>query len=148
MQLSQFDWNQVTAIFGQTAKDAKEERERMRYGVALMETLVGNYTPTNVDVAGNWPSQDSTELETGHMDCIDESINATTYLKLFEDAGLLEYHLVRKRAYRKSLFDQHWAAQFVDTRTGKTYVIDSWFQDNGELPVLVSGKSWHNLSWF
>jgi hypothetical protein len=97
----------------------------------------------------NWPANnESASLPSGQMDCIDESINTSTYLKLLEKDGLLKFHLVRERAYRRSLLTQHWAAQVVETANGQHYVIDSWFEDNGELPILVNGKAWHDLSFF
>ena len=148
VQFSQQDWGKVVGLFYLNA-DASEERQRMREAVATMESLVGNYTPTHQDVGRNWPANtDSTSLPPGQMDCIDESINTSTYLKLLEKEGLLKFHLVRERAYRRSFLTQHWAAQVVETANGQHYVIDSWFEDNGELPILVHDKVWHDLGLF
>ncbi len=145
---SERDWSQVRGLFYLNA-DAEEERKRIMEAVALMETLVGQYAPTYRDVGRNW-SLVSEQLSTqeGQMDCIDESLNTTTYLQLLEGADLLKYHLVRERAYRQSMLIQHWAAQIVDTGSGQYYVVDSWFRDNGEMPYLVKGESWHDLSRF
>jgi hypothetical protein len=148
VQFSVKDWDKVVGLFYLNA-DASEERQRMREAVATMESLVGKYTPTHRDVGRNWPADhESTSLPSGQMDCIDESINTSTYLKLLEKEGLLKFHLVRERAYRRSLLTQHWAAQVVETENGQHYIIDSWFDDNGELPILVSGKVWHDLGLF
>ena len=147
VQISSEDWHQVTSLFLLNG-DAKEERQRIREAVAELERIVGTYTPTHRDVALNGPYTDEPSSKHGQMDCIDESINTTTYLRMMERAGLLKFHLVRDRAYRQSLLNQHWAAQIVDTRTGKYYVVDSWFEDNGELPIMVTGETWHDLSWF
>ena len=88
----------------------------------------------------------SASLFPGQLDCIDESLNTTRYLVLFEQAGPAQVHQVGKRVYRRSILNQHWAAQVIDTTTSKRYVIDSWFEDNGEQPVLVSSERWHDLS--
>ena len=87
-----------------------------------------------------------TSLFPGQLDCIDESINTTRYLELFEQAGLLKFHRVTERAYRRSLFDQHWAAQLQDLKSSRRYVIDSWYGDNGEPPLMVSSERWMDLS--
>ncbi len=148
VQFSAQDWSKVEGLFYLSA-DAPEERQRIREAVATMESIVGTYTPTYRDVGMNWPADsDGSSLQPGQMDCIDESINTTTYLRLLEKEGLLKFHIVRDRAYRRSWLTQHWAAQVVETRNGNHYVIDSWFEDNGELPILVKGKVWHDLSLF
>ena len=148
VQFSEQDWNKVVGLFYLNS-DAIEERQRILEAVATLETIVGTYTPTHRDVGKNWPLENNGPInKSGQMDCIDESINTTTYLKLLESEGLLKYHLVRKRAYRQSILNQHWAAQIVDTRNGQHYVIDSWFKDNGELPILTTSEVWHDLSLF
>ncbi len=148
VQFNTEDWNKVTVLFEDNA-DAWEERQKMLEAVATIEEIVGTYTPTYRDVGKNWPINNS-ELagKPGQMDCIDESINSTTYLKMMEREGLFKFHIVRDRAYRKSFLRQHWAAQIVETRNGHHYIIDSWFKDNGELPYLVKGEAWHNLGLF
>ena len=55
VQLSRQDWYQVEGLFYLNA-NAKEERIRLREAVAIMEQIVGTYTPTFQDVALNWPS--------------------------------------------------------------------------------------------
>ena len=84
---------------------------------------------------------------TGQMDCIDESINTTTYLTLFEQQGYLRWHRVTDRAYRGSLLDAHWAAQVEQVDNAVKYVIDSWFQDNGMLPYIAKSTEWLDLRW-
>lgn len=146
VSLTSEEWRQVEAPFLLNA-NAWEERERIRDAVALLESLVGLYTPTHRDVARNIPPGQLADLS-GQMDCIDESINATTYLKLLEERSLLRFHTVTDRAYRRSLLTQHWAAQIIEVQSGRRFVIDSWFRDNGEPPFIVEGESWHDLSAF
>ncbi len=146
--LSLADWRRVSNLF-LLSGNAKEERARIKDAIALMESLVGQYAPTHRDVGMNWAHEDeSLNAISGQMDCIDESINTTTYLREIEKAGFLEYHRVLDRVYRKSLLYQHWAAQVEDIASGQKYVIDSWFKDNGEHPVLVKSERWHDLTLF
>ena len=142
------DWRDVYELFEHN-ESALQERDNIKQAIAVMEYLVGQYTPTHRDIARNWSEkyQELAELP-GQMDCIDESINTTTYLRLLEQAGLLKYHRVLDRAYRKSLIDQHWAAEVADIHSGQHYVIDSWFADNGEAPIMVKSERWYKLSWF
>jgi hypothetical protein len=148
VSLDSEDWQDVYEIF-KNSKSAMQERDSIKQAIAVIEHLVGQYTPTHRDIARNW-SEKYQELAAlpGQMDCIDESINTTTYLRLLEQAGLLKFHRVLGRAYRKSLIDQHWAAEVVDIQNGQHYVIDSWFADNGEVPILVKSERWYKLSWF
>lgn len=148
VSLSIQDWSRVSKLFLLSAS-AAEERDRMKDAVALMETLVGQYTPTHRDVGRNWSREDeSLNSIPGQMDCIDESINTTTYLGEIERAGFLKFHRVLKRVYRKSFPYQHWAAEIEEITTGQKYVIDSWFNDNGEHPVLVTSERWHDVGLF
>ena len=48
------------------------------------------------------------------MDCIDESVNTTTYLKLFENHGLLRWHRTIERIQRRGIVDAHWAGQIEE----------------------------------
>ncbi len=148
VQFTEQDWDQVKGLFYQNT-DAAQERRRLRQAIAVMEKIVGTYTPTYRDVGLNWPpGRRSVGSDSGQMDCIDESINTTTYLNLLASAGLLKFHKVLDRAYRRSLFSQHWAAQIVETGTDQHYVVDSWFRKNGEPPIMVRGEVWHDLSLF
>ena len=148
------EWQSIVSLFD--ASDAIKERDLIKQAIAQMETLAGKYSPVHKDLGMNLPpvapaGEDdvpvrSSSLFPGQLDCIDESMNTTRYLTLFEQAGLLRFHRVGKRVYRRSFLYQHWAAQVEDISSGKRYVIDSWFEPNGEQPVLVSSERWHDLS--
>jgi len=146
VRLNKSHWERVAGLFYLNGS-AQEERQRIKQAIAMLESIVGQYAPTYRDVGMNWPYENE-ELGNmpGQMDCIDESINTTTYLRLMETHGLIKYHKVLGRAYRKTLFNQHWAAEIVEMLDGQVYVVDSWFKDNGELPYLVKSEVWHDLS--
>jgi hypothetical protein len=119
------------------APDPPSERLRLSHAVGLLEVLVGGHTPTYRDQPGN-PID---ARGPGQLDCIDESRNSTTYLRLFENLGWLRWHRVVERAYRAPLLlDQHWSAQIEELASGKRWVIDSWPRGHGE-PALVQLSS-------
>ncbi len=146
VRVSAEEWDSVVALFG--AANPKEERDQIKRALARMEYLAGLYSPISRDVAGNLPTSSAgSEAErVGQLDCIDEAVNATRFLVLFRRAGLLRYHRVLRAAYRRTLFNQHWAAHVEDVSSGRRYVFDTWFYDNGQPPVLVSSERWHDLS--
>ncbi|MGI9317791.1 MAG: hypothetical protein ACR2QW_10690 [bacterium] len=147
VSLSAGEWSSVSTILN--AATAVGERKRIKRAIAWMEILAGQYTPTHRDLGGNLLSLNSDVQVgklSGQLDCIDESINTKRYLDLFVQAGLLKFHAVTGRVYRRSFLTQHWAVQIEEVRTGRRFVVDSWFEDNGKLPVLVSSETWHDLS--
>jgi hypothetical protein len=143
--LSPEEWREVAGWFVPTPANAAAEREQIRRAVGWMEVLVGRHTPTHLDKGRNdlIPTQ-----APGQLDCIDESTNATTYLRLLERQGLLRFHRVLDRAYRRALLDQHWAGQIEDLATGERFVVDSWFADNGSLPYIQSLDKWLDIPFF
>lgn len=145
--LNKSEWLSVATIFDAT--DAVEERKQIKLAIARIESLVGHHTPIHRDLGMNLPVMEGIEksdLFPGQLDCIDESINTTRYLEIMAAKGLLQFHAVDKRAYRRSFITQHWAAQILDIDSGRQYIIDSWFEKNGEPPVLVSRERWQDLS--
>ena len=139
------EWRSVVGWFDETATTPEDERQQIRQAIGWMEVVVSRYTPTHLDKGMNLENRPVDMI--GQMDCIDESINTTTYLTLFEQQGRLHWHRVTDRAYRGSLFDAHWAAQVEQVDNGVNYVVDSWFQDNGMLPYIAKSAEWVDLRW-
>ncbi len=141
------EWHTVAHWFSPAAATPAVEREQIKNAIGWMEVVIGRHTPTHKDLAFDLPANgDEDGIFPGQLDCIDEAVNTTSYLKLFETHGLLKHHAVLEAAYRRSLFDQHWAGQVREKQTGKRFVIDSWFQPNGYLPVVQDGKHWQDIS--
>jgi len=136
--LSDEEWRGVAALFAdQASPDA--ERARIREAVATMERLVGEKAGTWRDLAENRTGAGGP----GQLDCIAESMNSTTYLRLFEQAGWLRWHSVEPRARRQRwLFMIHWTAVIRDTQSGVRYAVDSWYRDNGLPPVTPPLDDW------
>lgn len=133
------EWQPVAAILA-GATSAVEERARIAEAIGAMETLIGAVTDTGADRAGNgYPGNDAT----GQLDCIAESTNATRYLTLFEQRGLLAFHRVLEPAQRAPLLvDEHWAAAIEEHGSGRRFAVDSWPRDSGEPALVQSLELW------
>lgn len=145
VSITEEEFSQAAGWLAEESATAKDERERIAKAVGWMEVLVGQRTPTHRDVAGNLP--EGAEMP-GQLDCIDESRNTTTYMKLFEKAGLLRHHKVVERAFRRAIFDVHWSGQLEELEGGERYVVDSWFQDNGKVPYIQPTAEWEDIPFF
>ncbi len=145
ISIDQEEWLEAANWFAPPAMTPAEERIQIKKAVGWMEVIAGRHTPTHKDVGGNF-SEGATFP--GQLDCIDESLNTTTYLKLFEVNGHLRHHEVAERAYRRAIVDQHWAGQIREKETGKLWVVDSWFQHNGNLPYVQEASAWNDISLF
>jgi hypothetical protein len=127
-------------VFASSAGDAQEERARIAEAIGRFETVVGAITDTSDDRAENqlgksWSSQ---------MDCIDESTNTTTYLRILARQGLLRFHRVEDRVTRGFFIFgwPHTTAVVSEVKTGTRWVVDSWFFENGKPPVIVPLELW------
>ena len=133
------EWQTVVNQFKPPARLAAEERDMIRRAIAVLEHIAGTQTPTFRDrgrnpIVDDWP---------GQMDCIDESMNTKRYLDLLQERNLLRWHRVADRAYRAPhLFDQHWAGQIIELETLDSYIVDSWFLDNGNMPYIQAFNNW------
>lgn len=138
VQLDATQWQAVARLFTPERSPA-EEREQLRKAVALLEQEVGALTGTWRDLAGNVAGAG----EPGQLDCIAESKNTTTYLRLLQQAGLLKWHVVEARQVRHPLiFNVHWTAVIRERRSGQRYAVDSWFLDNGKPPYIQAFEGW------
>jgi hypothetical protein len=136
-------WRQVSAAFGPPPATAAEEREAIRRAVATLETVVGDLAGTANDRGGN---AFGSGLPGFQLDCVDESVNTTTYLELLAHAGLLRWHSVEERANRAWLQGSwpHWTAVIREEATGTEWAVDSWFFDNGRPPAIVTLDAWYH----
>lgn len=140
--LSDADWRRVAAHLTPPAPSPAAEREQIRQAVAEMERIAGRLAGTFDDRAGDLSGFGNLNPQ---LDCIDESSNTTTYLTLFEQAGLLRWHEILPRAHRGYLFFggwPHYSALIRERDQGSSWVVDSWFRDNGEPPDVMSLQTW------
>jgi hypothetical protein len=139
------EWNSVADWMRPAAPDAATERTNIKNAIGWMEVIVGRHTPTHRDLGGDLGDRKDAQFP-GQLDCIDESFNTTAYLQLFQNNGLLKYHKVVDRAFRRSIRDQHWAGQIETLDSGKRWVVDSWFQRNGYLPYIQKSEEWEDIN--
>lgn len=142
VHISDEHWRRLARQFEPPAQDPAQEREQIRRAIAEMETITGDLAGTSGDIAGDLASFGTLDPQ---MDCIDESSNTTTYLTLFEQAGLLRWHTVEPRATRGYLFFggwPHYTALVREKHSGAQWVVDSWFRDNGQAPDIVDLETW------
>lgn len=141
VSLSDAEWSNVRAIFATPAASPAGEREQIRQAIALMERTVGPKAGTAHDDPG---AAILNFHKNGQLDCIDEAYNTTNYLHFLAADGLLRWHDVgepQKRGYILNRWP-HNTATVIEHGSGQSYVIDSWFGANGELPDVVTLEVW------
>ena len=128
-RVSPAQWEELQGGLGPAA-DPADERRRICLAIGLMERIAGEQTITWMDKPMNGSHG---PREQGQLDCIDESKNTQAYLMLFEQKGLLRWHVVRESVWRAPLLvDTHRTAVVEDVTDGRRYVIDSWFGSAGD----------------
>lgn len=131
-------WARIRALFLPAPADAAAERQAIRHAIALMERFSGAITGTAADRGGN-AHDDALPHQ---QDCIDESTNTFQYLVALDDLGLLRYHAADLKYRRIVWLATHWTAAIVERSSGERYAVDSWYRDNGELPLLQPLDDW------
>ena len=121
------------------AGDAGAEREAISVAIGRMYAIAGEQTPVWRDKGGDYADGG----ENGQMDCIDHSTNTDTFLRLLEARGWLRFHHVLQPLRRiRFIFAVHWAARIRDRGTQQTYVVDSWYFDNGHPAAVLMLEDW------
>ena len=140
VSLSAPEWQRVRQLFQPAAPDAAEERRRIAQAVGRLERLSGPRTGTQGDLGGTWPGV----MSAGQLDCVDETLNTRTALRLLARDGLLAWHDLGAPAARGNIIGglPHRTAVVIERATGTAWAIDSWFYDNGIEPEVVALASW------
>jgi hypothetical protein len=129
-------WREIVALFD-SASGGASERQAIGLAVARLEQIAGAQTPIGRDGRKNHGAGP------GETDCLDESTNTTTFLRLMREQGLLKYNRVMTKAFRSPLqLDIHWTAVVQDIATGERWVIDSWYNANGIAPIIQPLDDW------
>jgi hypothetical protein len=136
--LSDEQWTRIAEIFVRNDRSAALEREEIGRAVALFETFAGAQTGTSNDSGRNR----SVANQASQLDCVDEAVNTTTYLRLLKDSGLLQWHDVAFPAHRHPGLDFHNTAVIVERSNGTKWAVDSWFRPNSHAPYIVPLSAW------
>lgn len=140
--LTRDEWKVVADIFDEpsSVSDASLERKHIAEAIGALEKIVGAKTGTHTDRAGTFDNANYP----GQLDCNDEAINSTTYMRLMQQHGLIKLHQtedMRTRSY--FIFGwPHSTAVIHELATGERYAVDSWFYDNGVPATIVPFAVW------
>ncbi len=140
VSLNSEEWQQVRAVFAKTAQSGDEERAQIAQAIGVLEGLVGNKIGTSGDLAGTFGNSD----HSGQLDCNDEAINSTTYMRLLKSNGLMPLHEIEDTRTRNFFFAgwPHSTAVIHDIKTGERFAVDSWFYDNGHAATIAPFAQW------
>ena len=140
LNLSQAEWQPISQIFSSKAQNASQERAQIAKAIGALESVVGVKIGTTSDRAGTF---DNSNYQ-GQLDCNDEAINTTTYMRLLKQNGLMQHHEIEDTRTRNFFFTgwPHTTAVIHDIKTGERYAVDSWFYDNGAPAVIVPFAEW------
>lgn len=133
-------WREVERVFRPPPAGAADERRRIALAIGLIEEMLGEVVGTAGDEAG------ATLFAADRLqqDCIDETVNTTTYLRLMQASGLLAHHDPAPAAARGRFVDgwPHNTAVIVERASGAAFAVDSWFHANGEAAEIVPLAAW------
>lgn len=139
------DWQRIAAIFSKSKIEnveaaTEQERENIAEAIGVFESIVGLKTGTDTDRAGTF---DNSKFA-GQLDCNDEAINTTTYLRLMVSNGLIQFHAVEDMRTRNFFFTgwPHSTAVMHEVASHQRYAVDSWFYDNGLPATIVPFEVW------
>jgi hypothetical protein len=139
--LTELEWMPVADLFADPAPDARVERGRVAMAIGILEGIVGPKTGTSSDRAGTFNAMSGND----QFDCVDETTNTSVYLTLMARAGYLKWHKLEGWAGRGALLDGAWphqSAVIQEIATGRSYAVDSWFEDNGRAAHVVPLEDW------
>jgi len=138
------DREMIHKIFQSTElRTPNEERQMIADAVASIEAIVGGIVGTENDKGGVLENEFIGNIK--KQDCVDESASTTGYLKYLQDNELIYMHSTAVPQSRGALIDGRWphfSATIKDKKNKKQFVVDSWFRDNGEPPVIMGLQDW------
>ena len=140
VSISAAEWENVAQLFTIKATNSADERLQISQAIGLLEQIVGAKNGTLGDRAGTF---DNSHYQ-GQLDCNDEAINTTTYMRLLKQNGLMPLHEIEDTRTRNFFFTgwPHSTAVIHDIKTGERFAVDSWFYDNGHAATVVPFKTW------
>jgi hypothetical protein len=140
VSISVAEWESVAQLFKIKATNSADERLQISQAIGLLEQIVGAKNGTLGDRAGTFDNSDYQ----GQLDCNDEAINTTTYMRLLKINGLMPQHEIEDTRTRNFFFTgwPHSTAVIHEIKTKERFAIDSWFYDNGHAATVVPFASW------
>lgn len=144
VSLNREQWRRVAAAFEPRAKTARQERQQIARGLALMQSFVGPQTGTAVH---QWTHRNLYVLpnlgDLSQLDCIDASVNTWTYMTMMERGGLMRLHRVAQLSYAGSLTDPDVRnTAVVEEKNGGYFAVDASLVDHAEPPLIMPLAVW------
>jgi len=138
--LSPEQWLAVRETLDPPASSAVGERQRLATTVGVFEQTAGRLVGTSGDVGGTFTGF----RRQRQLDCIDETVNTATLLLMLEREGLLHWHEPGPPVGRGNVIHAwpHRTATVRERATGRLFVLDSWFRDNGDPADVVPVEQW------
>lgn len=138
--LSSEEWGAIRAALDPPAASAAGEREQVGRAVAQL-TLVAGW---HAGLAVRQRRELINRSDPSQLDCVDETVNSTSYLMLLSRAGLLRWHTVGPPAHRGTLvtLDVANTPVLIETGTGRGFAVDTAFADPGLPPYIVPIDTW------
>ncbi|WP_417431001.1 hypothetical protein [Kiloniella sp.] len=139
LTVSDADKQGLIKAFG-VPQTPQQERASMAKAVAYMEQMNAPKAGTENDIGGTFTGYG----QSGQLDCEDEAVNTTTTLMFLNELGLIKHHRLRSQVTRGFFIGgwPHTSAAVVDVSTGKSFAIDSWFENSGVKPHIVPYEMW------
>ncbi len=144
IRIEPFAWEEVANLFEPKPSSAADERKRLARAIALLEVKIGAAIGTSTDEA----AADTFGGKPEQLDCIDETVNTTTYLRLLANEGLMRWHSVGTAAQRGSISGFRYndfitnTAVITEKETGVAFAVDSYFYANAREPKIMPLPEW------
>ncbi len=134
-------WKSIQNIFKRPSKTPEAEREKIATAISKMETYISHLIGTEEDQA-KAPIFKQSDFE---LDCIDETVNTSKFLRFLSQEGLLAHHKIGRPAYRgigSNFMYPHNTATIVEIETNDIYVVDSYVYENALRPDMRPLGEW------
>jgi len=137
------DFKTLSAIMNAGSGSPAAERKAIKSAISYMEKTTRNSLRYSADTAFSYQKHAG---KRGQMDCVDESLNTTAYLKYLYKNGLLKHHTpISNYASRGLLIDgryPHKSAR-MKQKGGQAWAVDSWKSNNGGQPEIMPLSVWY-----
>ncbi|MEZ5524489.1 MAG: hypothetical protein R3E62_05910 [Pseudomonadales bacterium] len=135
-------WQKITLLFAEENLSAEQERQHIAQAISLLEQQAGEISGISTDL----PKSPNFKDPYGQQDCIDETVNTSTYLKMLQADHLLRWHRISPPARRGYLVDGRWphnTATIEALSSGERYAVDSWPGANSQAPEIKRLSAWY-----
>lgn len=145
VSISQTQWQEALNIFHPPATNAAEEKQKIVHAIAMIERTVNTITKMNPDLG----KAENFESDEDQMDCIDETINTSLFLKFLEKENVIKWHKVGEPIHRGYFIDAMWphnSATIIEKSSNQVFAVDSYWYNNGAPAQIIHMDIWMD-SW-